>query len=490
MHGRADGEASTDEAPPHRTMTPLRNATLAHWRGSRVRVPEYRRELLVPGIVHLGVGGFHRAHLAAYMDALLADEAARWAICGVGLLPGDAAMRDALQPQEGLYALLERDAAGERAAIIGSLVKYLFASDDPEAVVAQLASPETRIASLTITESGYQLGDYSPGSAFGYVAAALRRRHDARLEPFTVVSCDNVHANGDLTRDLLLQFLERRDPTLAPWLAAEGAFPNSMVDRITPRTTDADRQHVRQTYGIDDAWPVVCEPFMQWVVEDSFCDGRPAWEAVGVRMATDVAPYELMKLRLLNAGHSALGYLGFLAGYRMVHECMCDEAFVRYLRVLMIEEVSPLLPSVPGIDVGEYIDTLLQRFANPAIGDRLERLCADGSGKMPKFVLPSIRERLARGGPRRMLVLCLAAWLRYLQGVDDAGARHEISDPLGDELQSAARAGGVDPRPVLAIESVFRSDLAASSELAGELRRTLQLLHERGARGTLAAALP
>lgn len=466
--------------------TRLGNATLGQWRGSAVRIPGYRRDNLVPGIVHLGVGGFHRAHLAAYMDALLAHAAAPWAICGVGLLPGDSAMRDALQPQDGLYTLLERDAAGERAAIIGSLVEYLFAPDDPEAVIARLASSDTRIASLTITESGYDLGDYSRESAFGYLAAALRRRHDARLKPFTVVSCDNVHANGDLTRDLLLQFLERRDPTLAPWLAAEGAFPDSMVDRITPRTTDADRRHVQQKYGIDDAWPVVCEPFMQWVVEDQFCDGRPTWESVGVQMVSDVSPYELMKLRLLNAGHSALGYLGFLAGYRTVHEVMGDEAFVRYLRILMIEEVSPLLPAVPGIDVGKYIETLLERFANPAIGDRLERLCADGSGKMPKFVLPSIRERLARGGPRRMLVLCLAAWIRYLQGVSDAGERYEFSDPLGEQLQAAARAGGSDPRPVLAIESIFGLDLAASPQLIAEMRSTLQHLQERGVRATLA----
>lgn len=421
--------------------TSLCNATLPQWRGSAVRVPEYRREPLVPGIVHLGVVGFHRAHLAVYVDALLAGEAVPWAICGAGLLPRDAAMREALLPQDGLYTLLERDAAGERVAIIGSLVKYLFAPDDPEALIAQLSSPDTRIASFTIT----------------------------------------------VTRDLLLQFLERRDPDLAPWLAAGGAFPNSMVDRITPQTSDADRKHVARTYGIDDAWPVVCEPFMRWVLEDRFCNGRPDWEAVGVQMVADVAPYELMKLRLLNAGHSALGYLGFLAGYRSVHEVMGDAAFVRYLRVLMIEEVSPLLPSVPGIDVADYINTLLCRFANPAIGDRLERLCADGSGKMPRFVLPSLRERLVQRGPRRMLVLCLAAWLRYLQGVDEAGVRYEISDPLGEQLESAARAGGMDPRPVLVIESVFGSDLAASPELVAEVRARLESLQQLGVRGTLAA---
>ena len=435
--------------------TPLRNDTLAHWRTSRVLVPAYRREDLVPSIVHLGVGGFHRSHLAAYIDALLASGAGPWAVCGAGLLPGDRAMRDALQPQDGLYTLLQRDSGGERAAIIGSLAKYVFAPDRPEALIAQLASRETRIASLTITESGYSATDLSPVSAFGYLAAALRRRHDAGLRPFTVVSCDNVHANGDLTRELLLRYLERHDAALVPWVSAEGAFPNSMVDRITPRTTDADRQHVAQTYGIEDAWPVLCEPFMQWVLEDRFCDGRPEFEAVGVQMVDDVAPYELMKLRLLNAGHSALGYLGFLAGHRTVHEVMAEATFVRYLRVLMVEEVSPLLPSVPGIDVTEYIETLLRRFANPAIGDRLERLCADGSGKMPKFVLPSIRERLARGGPRRMLVLCLAAWLRYLQGTSDTGGRYDICDPLAKDLQAAAQAGGTDPRAVMGIESIF-----------------------------------
>jgi mannitol 2-dehydrogenase len=467
-------------------VTSLRTSTLPQWRGTAVRIPEYDRARAVPGIVHIGVGGFHRAHLAAYIDRSMASGGASdWAICGVGLLAADSAMRDALQPQEGLYTLLERDAAGERAAIIGSLVKYLFAPGDPETVIAQLASAGTHIASLTITESGYSLGHDARNGAFGFLAAALRRRHDDGLDPFTVLSCDNVHANGDLTREVLLQFVERHDPSLGPWLASRGAFPNSMVDRITPRTTEADRRHVADAYGIGDAWPVVCESFMQWVVEDRFCDGRPEWERVGVHMAADVAPYELMKLRLLNAGHSALGYLGYLAGYRTVHEVMADAAFVEYLRVFMIEEVKPLLPPVPGIDLDAYVETLLQRFANPAIGDQLARLCMDGSGKMPRFVLPSIRERLARGGPRRMLVLCLAAWLRYLQGVDDQGERYEIADPLGARLQMAARTGGMDPRPVLAVESIFGEDLVHSRELLAELEAALQSLHRRGVREAL-----
>jgi len=474
----------------------------------QVSVPKYDRLGIMPGIVHIGVGGFHRAHEAVYLDDLMAQGAGReWGICGVGLRPADAAMRDALVPQDCLYTFVARSAEGDAARVVGSLTRYLFAPEETESVLEALAAPETRIVSLTITEGGYNFnqatGEFNtddpdilhdlldpahPVSVFGYLAEALDRRRRAGHAPFTLLSCDNVPQNGDMARKTLLAFAARRDPALHDWIAAHVAFPNSMVDRITPQTTDADRKMVRAEFGIEDAWPVVCEPFRQWIIEDVFSNGRPPLEQVGVQFTTDVHPYEMMKLRLLNASHSAMGYLGYLGGYQYIHEIMADDLFREYIRRLMDQEVTPLLAPVPGIDLADYKATLLTRFANPTIKDQVTRICLDGSSKVPKFLLPSLSEALASGGPTTLLTLALAGWFRYLRGEDEQGRPYTIDDPRAAELQALARQGKADPGLLLGLTDLF-GDLGQSPTLVAELRRFGEQLDAVGARATLAQAL-
>lgn len=476
--------------------------------GSSVAVPQYDRHGVVPGIVHISVGGFHRAHEAVYVDDLLAlNDGREWGICGVGLRPADKAMQDALVPQDCLYTVVARSAEGDEGRVIGSLVHYLFAPEETEAVLDVLTRPETRIVSLTITEGGYNFneatGEFNadnpdiqhdlanpdcPISVFGYLAEALDRRRHAGQAAFTVLSCDNVPQNGEMARKTLLAFAALRNPALHDWIAAQVAFPNSMVDRITPQTTDADREMVRDEFGIEDAWPVVCEPFRQWIIEDRFSHGRPPWERVGVQFVGDVHPYEMMKLRLLNAGHSAVGYLGFLAGYPYIHEILADLLFRDYLQRLMNDEVTPLLAPVPGINLAEYKATLLTRFANPTLKDQTARICLDGSSKVPKFVLPSLHEALATGGPATLLTLTVAGWFRFLRGEDEQGQPFTINDPRADELQRLARLGGTDPRPLLGLTDLF-GDLRQSEAFVAQLTRFLEHLDADGARATLARVL-
>ena len=475
---------------------------------SNVAAPAYDRRSVMPGIVHIGVGGFHRAHEAVYLDDLMAQGAGQgWGVCGVGLRPADKAMRDALVPQDCLYTVVTRSAQDDTARVVGSLVCFLFAPEETEAVLDALAAPETRIVSLTITEGGYNFnqttGEFNaeapdirhdlqypaqPVSVFGYLAEALDRRRRLILPAFTVLSCDNVPQNGDMARTALLAFAALRDPALHDWIAAHAAFPNSMVDRITPQTTDADRAMVRDEFGIEDAWPVVCEPFRQWIIEDVFSNGRPPLELAGAQFTSNVHPYEMMKLRLLNASHSAMGYLGFLAGYQYIHEVMADDLFIEYIRCLMDIEVTPLLAPVPGIDLAEYKSALLTRFANPTIKDQVTRICLDGSSKVPKFLLPSLHEALAAGRPTTLLTLALAGWFRYLRGKDEQGRPYTIDDPRAAELQALARQGGTDPRPLLGLTDLF-GDLGQSPSLVAQLTRFGEQLDADGARATLARAL-
>lgn len=470
--------------------------------------PAYDRAALTVGIVHFGVGGFHRAHEAVYLDGLMnAGKAREWGICGVGLLPGDSRMRDALAPQDGLYTVVTRDAEEDNARVVGSIVDYLLAPDDPEAVLAVLAAPTTRLVTLTITEGGYNTDFHTgafnlshpdiahdlayparPASVFGFLAEGLDRRRRAGLAPFTVLSCDNIQGNGSVISRCMQAFAGARDPHLADWIAQNVAFPSCMVDRITPQTTDAERALVREEFGIDDAWPVVCEPYRQWVIEDTFCSGRPPLEDVGAQMVADVRPYETIKLRLLNAGHSALGYLGWMAGYRTIDRVAQDPLFAVYLRGMWDNEVTPLLPPVLGVDLDEYKASLLVRFANPRIADQVARICLDGSSKMPKFLLPSLREQLARNGPHRALTLATAAWLRYLSGVDEQGQAYAIDDPQAALLQEKARDGGPDPRPLLSARGVF-GDLIDNEAFVQELGAALKQLYTQGARAVLTSFL-
>lgn len=474
-----------------------------------VKVPAYDRTKVKKSIVHIGVGGFFRAHQAVYLDDLLhlpGNE--EWGFVGVGLLRHDAQMRDALQQQDGLYTVVERSAEGDRARVIGSLLEFMFAPDDPEAVIERMAGPECRIVSLTITEGGYYINQgtgefdeshpdivhdlehpHAPHCSFGYLAEALDRRRRRGLAPFTIMSCDNLQSNGDIAKKMLLAFTQRRDPALSQWLAEHGAFPNSMVDRITPATTGADRALVQDRFGLYDAWPVVTEPFRQWVLEDHFPGGRPAWEKVGVQMTSDVLPYEKMKLRMLNAGHQAICYIGMLCGYQYVDEAMADPDIRKLVKRMMDEEATPLMDKVEGVDLADYKATLIERFSNPAIRDQLSRIGTEGSARIPKFVLPSIREQLLRGGPLRLLSFTVACWFRFLAGTDESGRLLQVIDPLADRLRALALEWRDDPRGLLSVHELFGDELPVAHAFVAAVEEALQNLYARGAKGALARAV-
>jgi mannitol 2-dehydrogenase len=470
--------------------------------------PAYARDKVAHSIVHIGVGGFYRAHQAVYLDRLLHMPGhEQWGYCGVGLLPHDASIRDAMRAQDCLYTVVERSAQGESARVIGSLLEFLYAPDDPQAVLEKMADEGTRIVALTITEGGYYVnqgnGEFdavhpdivrdlanpqTPSCSFGYLAEALQRRRQRGLAPFTLMSCDNLQNNGHVLRKMLLAFTQLRDPGLSAWLAEHGAFPNSMVDRITPATTDEHRALVRDTFGIDDAWPVMTEPFLQWVIEDEFPDGRPEWELVGAQMTHDVLPYEKMKLRLLNAGHQSLCYLGMMLGYEFAHEAMGDAGICKLFSDMMDLEVTPLLPVVEGIDLEQYKCTLVERFSNPAIRDQLSRIGTEGSARIPKFVLPSVREQLARGGPIKLLSFVVACWFRYLNGSDEQGKPMPLIDPYGERLKEHALRGGADASVLLSMRELF-GELSDQPVFRAEVGAALERLYRDGARAALNHAL-
>jgi mannitol 2-dehydrogenase len=486
------------------TGSPLSAATLAA-HAAALPTPSYDREQVGAGVVHIGVGGFHRAHQAMYHDRLLAaGDAAGWGICGLGILDADARMAEALRAQDGLYTLVEKHADGDDdARVIGSIVDYRLAPEDPEGAIERLADPATRIVSLTITEGGYNVSDTTgefdaadpavahdlepgavPRTTFGLVTEALRRRRERGLGPFTVMSCDNLEGNGRLARGVFTAFARLRDPGLGDWIDREVAFPSSMVDRITPATTDADRDEVGERFGVQDRWPVVCEPFAQWVLEDRFCAGRPAYEDAGVQVVEDVEPYEHMKLRLLNASHQGIAYFGYLCGYRLVHDAAQDPLFERFLLAYMDEEATPTLSPVPGVDLAAYKRTLIERFANPRVRDTIPRLCAESSDRIPKWLLPVVRRQLETGGVVFRSAAIVASWARYAEGADESGEPIEIVDRRRDALVDLARGQREDPDAFIANRELF-GDLGDDERFAGPYREALASLHERGARATL-----
>ena len=486
---------------------PLNEANLARL-SPEVQTPAYERSSIARSIVHIGVGGFYRAHQAVYLDDLLQQPGhEEWGYVGVGLLPHDARMRDAMLSQDCLFTVVERSANGERPRVIGSVLDFLYAPDGPEAVIERMADSACRIVSLTITEGGYYInqgnGEFDavhpdivyelvhpgqPRCSFGYLAAALDRRRRRGLAPFTIMSCDNLQNNGDVAKKMLLAFTALYDPALSAWLTEHGAFPNSMVDRITPATTDEHRDLLKNKFALDDAWPVMTEPFKQWVIEDHFPGGRPAWELVGAQMTADVLPYEKMKLRLLNASHQALCYIGMLLGYEYAHEAMADAHIRKLVESMMEIEVTPLLPEVQGIDLSAYKKTLIERFSNPAIRDQLSRIGTDGSARIPKFVLPSVREQLARGGPIKLLSFVVACWFRYLTGSDDLGRPMPLNDPLSDKLREHAIRGGADASVLLSLGELF-GELSDSQVFLDNLNEALRSLYGQGARPALESAL-
>ncbi|WP_250037132.1 mannitol dehydrogenase family protein [Paractinoplanes maris] len=460
---------------------PLADRTLPSLQ-HRLAVPVYDRAALTPAVVHLGVGGFHRAHQAVYLDDLARLGNSDWGEIGVGLR--STTMRDALGPQDGLFTVVERDGRGDTGRVVGSMVGYRYAPDDPEAVLRTLADRRVRLITLTITGDGYRR-PAGPASAAWYLVEALSRRRQAGLAGFTVLSCDNVDDNGAAARAMVLELAAARDRRLARWIDAHVSFPASMVDRITPGSDDAARELVAARFGVADRAPVVTEPFRQWVVEDDFPYGRPPLERVGVQFVPDVTPYKLMKTRLLNAGHSALGYLGCLTGdYRTSSEAMANPVVADYLAVLFSEEIAPLLPAVPGVDLAGYQTTVLRRFANPAISDQLARLCGRGSTKMPAYLLPTLAEARRQGRSTPLLALAVAAWFCYLRGYDLNGSPLEVRDRLADELRALARAGGTDPRPLLARSGLFGA-LGDDPELVAAIGCALHDLEMYGPAATV-----
>jgi fructuronate reductase/mannitol 2-dehydrogenase len=495
----------TTSAPTRATATavPLSDRTLLDL-PPEVSAPTYDRAALRPGIVHIGVGGFHRAHQAVYLDELARRGTTDWGVIGVGLHSRE--IGQVLADQDRLYTVVERAADGDRATVVGAMTAYLYGPDDPEAVLTALADERTRVVTLTITSTGYRVdahtGEFdaddphvardledpgAPATVFGYLVEALDRRRRAGLPPFTVLSCDNMQSNGSAARTAVVSFARLRDDDLADWIDRNVAFPSSMVDRITPNTTPEDRDAVAAATAVDDRWPVITEPFRQWVVEDTFCNGRPPLEDVGVQFVDDVAPYETVKTRLLNAGHAAIAYLGYLAGYRTTADVMADPVFRAFLTRLMAEEIAPSLPDVPGVDLAEYQTTLLERLANPRMADQLSRLGRRGSSKIPNYLLPSIRAAVEQDRPHTLLCLAVAGWLRFLRGEDYAGDEVPIEGPRPD-LVPLAQEGGSDATPLLSERSIFDS-IGSDPRFADCVQAALSALDRQGPREVIAEYL-
>jgi fructuronate reductase len=473
-----------------------------------LRRPGYDRAALGIGIVHLGLGAFHRAHQAVYTEDRLEAGEADWGICGLSLR--SPAVRDALAPQDGLYTVLTRGPGGDQARIIGSVLEALTVPEQPELALSRLADPATRVISLTVTEKAYCRdasgaldeqhpdiwhdldGQGTPRSVPGLLAAALRRRAETGAGAVTLMTCDNLPDNGRTLERVLGRFVALRDPSLAGWMAENVSFPATMVDRIVPATTDADRAAIA-ALGYEDAWPIVAEPFSQWVIEDRFVNGRPRWEEAGALMVQDVHAYELMKLRCLNGAHSSLAYLGSLAGIETVSEAMAEPLLADFLKVLWVRDVIPTLPPVPGIDLPGYTAELEERFRNPAIRHRLLQIAMDGSQKLPQRLLRTAAERLAQGEVPQRIALAVAAWMLFLLGEDETGGSHKIDDPIGEKLSATARGAGRDAAALsdalFALPEVFGADLAAHDGFRAAVREALALLLRDGVRGALRATL-
>jgi mannitol 2-dehydrogenase len=423
-----------------------------------------------------------------YIDRLLQRGLAReWAICGVGVMPADRRMRDVLRAQDGLYTLVLEHPDGSRdARVIGSIVDCRYAPDDREATIELLAAPTTRIISMTITEGGYQVRD--SGSVFGLITEALARRRSRGIKAPTVMSCDNIEHNGDVARQAVVAHAEFEGLDLSHWVAEHVRFPSSMVDRITPVTTPEIVTGVQRDFGAADGWPVVAEAFTSWVLEDDFADGRPPLEEAGVLLVDNVRPYEAMKLRLLNAGHQCLCYFAWLCGYRLVHDAARDPLFAEFLLAYFDSEAMPTLRPVPGIDLPAYSRELIERFANPGVGDTVARLCAYSSDRIPKWLLPVVHDNLAGGGPVRLAAATVASWARYAEGVDEQGEPIEVVDNLADTLVPLAQSQRVRRSAFIENAAMF-GNLARVPRFVQAYRWALDSLHTRGARATLEVLL-
>jgi mannitol 2-dehydrogenase len=485
-----------------RLATRLGLATLADL-PERVGRPTYARADLAPGIVHFGVGNFHRAHMQVYLDRLMnAGRDRDWAIVGAGVTGYDVRMRDALAGQDWLSTVVEQSAETSAAFVTGVMTDFLPPRDGP-AILASLTDPATRIVSLTVTEGGYFIdpatGAFAPDhpaiaadarnpddpkTVFGLILAGLRARRAAGQPPFTVLSCDNIPHNGVVAMNTVAGLAEAQDKGLAAWVRESVAFPNGMVDRIAPATGDRERAIARDDFGVEDAWPVFCEDFIQWVVEDRFPAGRPAFEEAGVQFVPDVTPFEHMKIRILNGGHAIIAYPAGLLDIHFVHEGMTHPLVRGFLRKVETEEILPILPPVPGTDLHDYLALVVRRCDNPKIGDTIRRLCLDGSNRQPKFIIPSIADRLARGLPVEGLALATALWARYCAGRTDSGTTIEPNDPSWDRLTAQAEAARLDPAAWLAMRDIY-GQTADAPAFRDAFARWLAALWKDGTEATL-----
>jgi fructuronate reductase len=486
------------------TMQRLSRQTLATLPPSVAR-PSYDIASVKPGIVHLGVGAFHRAHQAVMTEAVLASGDLRWGIIAASLRSAET--REALAPQDGLYTVAVKASEGETLAVVGAIRDVIVAPENPERLIATMADPAIRIVSLTVTEKGYchdpatgTLNEAHPDiihdlanpdrprSAPGYIIAALGRRRAAGVPPFAVLCCDNLPSNGKTVHRVLSRLATLVDPALGDFVQTNVACPCTMVDRIVPATSDDDRKRISAVLGVQDTWPVVTEPFIQWVIEDHFPMGRPQWELAGAQFARDVEPFEHMKLRLLNGAHSTLAYLGALAGHETVALASNDPLFVGLLRGLWREAI-PTLVQPEGQDLTAYAEALLARFQNRAIRHLTHQIAMDGSQKLPQRLLGTIRDNLAAERPISHLSLGVAAWMRYVKGVDEKGTPFEIRDPLAATLKDIAQNAGMDAATLcdglLGIESIFGVDLLRNDTFRSGVLSHLESLLAKGASRTI-----
>jgi mannitol 2-dehydrogenase len=432
--------------------------------GPDIAVPKYARGDLSPGIVHFGLGNFHRAHQARYLDELFnLGKNLDWAIIGAGVLPADQRMYDALKAQDWLTTVVEQEATWSKARVIGSMIDFIPPAEKVR-LIATLADPAIRIVSITITEGGYFINPATgkfdpadpqiardgqnpsdPATVFGLIALGLAKRRAAGIKPFTVMSCDNIPHNGVVARNAVAGVARLSDPQFADWIEANVAFPNAMVDRIVPGTTDRERKLLEQDYGISDGWPVFCEEYIQWVISGEFTNGRPAYEDVGAQFVADVTPFEFMKIRILNGGHAIIAYAGGLLDVHFVHEAMQHPLIGAFLDKVEIEEVIPTVGPVPDTNLNDYYKMIVRRFSNPKIGDTIRRLCFDGYNRQPKFIVPPVEDLLRQGRGISGLALESALWCRYCHGTTDSGMTIEANDPNWSRLLQLSAAAKSDP---------------------------------------------
>ncbi|WCN15128.1 mannitol dehydrogenase family protein [Marinomonas mediterranea] len=467
-----------------------------------VKVPSYDRSKVSPGILHIGVGNFHRAHMELYLDSLFNEgDALDWGIIGSGIQSSNIQMRKQLQDQDWLTTVVELDPLGYSPRVVGSMID--FAEVNSDSIVAALIDPRIRIVSLTVTEGGYFINAASekfdtthpdiesdvsnpedPQTIFGILVKALSYRRNHDIKPFTLLSCDNLPGNGDVTKQSVLGFAKLIDSNLASWIESNVCFPNSMVDRIVPATTQRERTMVERSFGIIDANPVVCEPFIQWIIEDKFSSGRPPLERVGVQFVDNIEQYELMKLRILNAGHASIAYASALLDYHFVHKAMADADLVNWLRALQQNDAIPTLKPINGVDYNVYLEKVIERFANPEIGDTIPRLAAYGSDRQPKFIFPTLADAIKSNGSIEGLALELAIWCRYCSGKTESGKEINIIDHHADMLMKLSEQANTRPSAFLEYSPLFGT-LCENSRLMDLFVRWLELINAKGVRFAL-----